>query len=104
MRSTTGYKGENGSIRFNILDGQRQIRFMHKVVIAAVNGWAVSFGHLLLQKQVEGWTVYRSSGGKAVLARHLRRPRNLTKRHCNKTRVRSPAFAKAVEGMSLIHR
>ena len=41
VRSTTGYKGENGINRFNILDVQRQIRFMNKAVIAAVNGWAV---------------------------------------------------------------
>ena len=47
MQSTTGYKGENGINRFNILDVQRQIRFMNKVVIAAVNGWAVGGGHSL---------------------------------------------------------
>ncbi|MBO75264.1 MAG: 1,4-dihydroxy-2-naphthoyl-CoA synthase [Flavobacteriales bacterium] len=47
VRSTTGYKGENGINRFNILDVQRQIRFMNKVVIAAVNGWAVGGGHSL---------------------------------------------------------
>jgi naphthoate synthase len=34
VRSTTGYKGEDGVNRFNILDVQRQIRFMNKVVIA----------------------------------------------------------------------
>ena len=34
VRSNTGYKGENGVNRFNILDVQRQIRFMNKVVIA----------------------------------------------------------------------
>ena len=47
VRSTTGYKSENGINRFNILDVQRQIRFMNKVVIAAVNGWAVGGGHSL---------------------------------------------------------
>ena len=36
VRSNTGYKGENGVNRFNILDVQRQIRFMNKVVIAVV--------------------------------------------------------------------
>ena len=41
VRSNTGYKGENGVNRFNILDVQRQIRFMNKVVIAVVPGWAV---------------------------------------------------------------
>lgn len=47
VRSTTGYKGANGINRFNILDVQRQIRFMNKVVIAVVNGWAVGGGHSL---------------------------------------------------------
>lgn len=47
VRSTTGYKGENGINRFNILDVQRQIRFMNKVVIAVVPGWAVGGGHSL---------------------------------------------------------
>ena len=47
MRSNTGYKGENGVNRFNILDVQRQIRFMNKVVIAVVPGWAVGGGHSL---------------------------------------------------------
>jgi naphthoate synthase len=47
MRSTTGYKGEDGINRFNILDVQRQIRFMNKVVIAVVPGWAVGGGHSL---------------------------------------------------------
>jgi naphthoate synthase len=46
-RSTTGYKGEDGVNRFNILDVQRQIRFMNKVVIAVVPGWAVGGGHSL---------------------------------------------------------
>lgn len=47
VRSTTGYKGEDGINRFNILDVQRQIRFMNKVVIAVVPGWAVGGGHSL---------------------------------------------------------
>jgi len=47
IRSTTGYKGEDGVSRFNILDVQRQIRFMNKVVIAVVPGWAVGGGHSL---------------------------------------------------------
>jgi naphthoate synthase len=47
MRSTTGYKGEDGINRFNILDVQRQIRFMNKVVIAVVPGWAAGGGHSL---------------------------------------------------------
>lgn len=47
VRSTTGYKGENGINRFNILDVQREIRFMNKVVIAVVPGWAVGGGHSL---------------------------------------------------------
>jgi naphthoate synthase len=47
VRSTTGYKGDDGINRFNILDVQRQIRFMNKVVIAVVPGWAVGGGHSL---------------------------------------------------------
>ncbi len=47
VRSSTGYKGKDGINRFNILDVQRQIRFMNKVVIAVVPGWAVGGGHSL---------------------------------------------------------
>ncbi len=47
IRSTTGYKGLDGVNKFNILDVQRQIRFMNKVVIAVVPGWAVGGGHSL---------------------------------------------------------
>ncbi|MCZ2100129.1 MAG: 1,4-dihydroxy-2-naphthoyl-CoA synthase [Chitinophagales bacterium] len=47
VRSSTGYKGEDGVNRFNILDVQRQIRFMNKVVIAVIPGWAVGGGHSL---------------------------------------------------------
>lgn len=47
VRSNTGYKGGDGINRFNILDVQRQIRFMNKVVIAVVPGWAVGGGHSL---------------------------------------------------------
>lgn len=47
VRSTTGYKGFDGINKFNILDVQRQIRFMNKVVIAVVPGWAVGGGHSL---------------------------------------------------------
>lgn len=47
VRAKTGYKGGDGINRFNILDVQRQIRFMNKVVIAVVPGWAVGGGHSL---------------------------------------------------------
>ena len=47
VRSDTGYKSGDGINRFNILDVQRQIRFMNKVVIAVVPGWAVGGGHSL---------------------------------------------------------
>jgi naphthoate synthase len=47
VRSTTGYKGLDGINKFNILDVQRQIRFMNKVVIAVVPGWAAGGGHSL---------------------------------------------------------
>jgi naphthoate synthase len=47
VRSDTGYKGGDGINRFNILDVQREIRFMNKVVIAVIPGWAVGGGHSL---------------------------------------------------------
>src|SRR5690554_7518305 len=37
VRSKRGYKGLDGVMKFNILDVQRQIRFMNKVVIAVVD-------------------------------------------------------------------
>ena len=47
VRSKTGYKGADGINRLNILEVQRLIRFMNKVVIAVVPGWAVGGGHSL---------------------------------------------------------
>jgi len=47
VRAPRGYKGTDGISKFNILDVQRQIRFMNKVVIAVVPGWAVGGGHSL---------------------------------------------------------
>ncbi|MEM6628413.1 MAG: 1,4-dihydroxy-2-naphthoyl-CoA synthase [Bacteroidota bacterium] len=47
VRDKTGYKGVDGVARLNILEVQRLIRFMNKVVIAVVPGWAVGGGHSL---------------------------------------------------------
>ncbi len=47
VREKTGYKAEDGIPRLNILEVQRLIRFMPKVVIAVVPGWAVGGGHSL---------------------------------------------------------
>lgn len=47
VRRKTGYQGEDGIGRLNILEVQRQIRFMNKAVIAVVPGWAVGGGHSL---------------------------------------------------------
>lgn len=47
VRAQRGYQGLDGVNKFNILDVQRQIRFMNKVVIAVVPGWAVGGGHSL---------------------------------------------------------
>jgi naphthoate synthase len=47
VRDKNGYKGEDGVNRLNILEVQRLIRFMNKVVIAVVPGWAVGGGHSL---------------------------------------------------------
>ena len=46
-RGHKGYVGEDGNHRLNILEVQRMIRFMPKVVIAVVPGWAVGGGHSL---------------------------------------------------------
>jgi len=47
VRAKTGYKAEDGIPRLNILEVQRLIRIMPKVVIAVVPGWAVGGGHSL---------------------------------------------------------
>lgn len=47
VRDKTGYKAEDGVDRLNVLEIQRMIRFMPKVVIAVVPGWAVGGGHSL---------------------------------------------------------
>jgi len=46
-RGKQGYVGKDGMHRLNILEVQRLIRFMPKVVIAVVPGWAVGGGHSL---------------------------------------------------------
>jgi len=46
-RSPQGYIDDDGMPRLNILEVQRLIRFMPKVVIAVVPGWAVGGGHSL---------------------------------------------------------
>lgn len=46
-RGKQGYVGDDGRHRLNILEVQRLIRFMPKVVIAVVPGWAVGGGHSL---------------------------------------------------------
>jgi len=47
VRGDHGYEGDDGVHRLNILDVQRHIRFMPKVVIAVVPGWAAGGGHSL---------------------------------------------------------
>ncbi len=47
VRDARGYRASDGSQRLNILEVQRLIRFMNKVVIAVVPGWAVGGGHSL---------------------------------------------------------
>ena len=46
-RGRQGYVDDDGTPRLNILEVQRLIRFMPKVVIAVVPGWAVGGGHSL---------------------------------------------------------
>lgn len=48
VRGASGYEyGEGGAGRLHILEVQRLIRFMPKVVIALVSGWAAGGGHSL---------------------------------------------------------
>jgi naphthoate synthase len=47
IRGDQGYVGEDGVPRLNILDVQKQIRYMPKPVVAMVAGYAVGGGHVL---------------------------------------------------------
>ena len=47
VRGQQGYVDDGGMPRLNILEVQRLIRFMPKVVIAVVPGWCVGGGHSL---------------------------------------------------------
>jgi naphthoate synthase len=47
IRGKDGYRTEDGVGRLHILEVQRLIRFMPKVVIAVVPGWAAGGGHSL---------------------------------------------------------
>ena len=47
VKTEAGYADDEGVARLNVLDLQRQIRSLPKVVIALVNGYAVGGGHVL---------------------------------------------------------
>ena len=47
VKGIGGYIDDNGVPRLNILDVQKQIRSIPKVVIAMVNGYAIGGGHVL---------------------------------------------------------
>jgi len=47
VRGEGGYVGDDEVPRLNVLDLQKQIRSIPKVVIAAVAGWAIGGGHVL---------------------------------------------------------
>lgn len=47
VRGHGGYVGEDEMPRLNVLDLQKQIRSIPKVVIAAIAGWAIGGGHVL---------------------------------------------------------
>ncbi len=57
-RGQKGYVGDDGRHRLNILEVQRLIRFMPKVVIAVVPGWAVGGGHSLRSYPRQQGTCY----------------------------------------------
>ena len=46
VRGDGGYVGEDGVPRLNVLELQRQIRLLPKVVIAMVAGYAIGGGHV----------------------------------------------------------
>ncbi len=47
IRGDAGYEDEEGTLRLNVLDFQRQIRTCPKPVIAMVAGYAIGGGHVL---------------------------------------------------------
>ena len=47
VRGDAGYVGEDGVPRLNVLDLQKQIRYLPKPVIAMVAGYAIAGGHVL---------------------------------------------------------
>ncbi len=47
VRQKGGYRGKDGLSRLNILDVQKQIRFLPKPVVAMVSGYAIGGGHIL---------------------------------------------------------
>ncbi len=47
VRGHAGYVGEDGVPRLNVLDLQKQIRYLPKPVIAMVAGYAIGGGHVL---------------------------------------------------------
>jgi naphthoate synthase len=47
VKTEAGYADDEGVARLNVLDLQRQMRSLPKVVIALVNGYAVGGGHVL---------------------------------------------------------
>lgn len=47
VRGEGGYVGDDGVPRLNVLELQNRIRYMPKVVIAMVNGYAIGGGHVL---------------------------------------------------------
>ncbi|MBI4126193.1 MAG: 1,4-dihydroxy-2-naphthoyl-CoA synthase [Deltaproteobacteria bacterium] len=47
VRGDAGYVGSDGIPRLNILDVQKQIRFLPKPVVAMVAGYAIGGGHVL---------------------------------------------------------
>ena len=75
VRGHGGYVGKDEVPRLNVLDLQKQIRSIPKVVIAAVAGWSIGGGHVLhvvCHHHVGGMAAVwmsREGGGGAIVPR-----------------------------------
>ena len=69
---TTWYVDDDGMPRLNILEVQRLIRFMPKVVIAVVPGWAVGIAGRIRESRIPRLDDTRGRADRAVPTRPSR--------------------------------